>query len=265
MVTPIHLEFPRPIRAIHQIELTSRCNLRCSYCTHKDLGRLKADMTRATFHRAMRHVDYHVNTKLDQNELNLCGIGESTLHPDLAYFVAEARDTVGPGVFLNFTTNGLEFTRKLAEQLVPFMSSHNGFRPGVFVSAHVPLKAKPAIDIAAELGLLAGVSFDPTVAAIDWAGQIPNWKVTANSNRDCMWLREGKAIVFSDGSVSTCCMDSAKDGVIGTVWDEPGSLKSKPYDLCASCDQQIAVVGYDQYKEGGGKRLPVAKKLARKE
>jgi DNA-directed RNA polymerase subunit RPC12/RpoP len=262
MVTPISLNFPRPIVALHQIEVTSRCNLRCQYCTHKTLGREKMDMTRETFARALLHVDYHVNLKLDQDELNLCGIGESTLHENLVEFVEMARRVVGKHTFLNFTTNGLEFTEELAKALVPFMSASTGHRPGVFVSFHRPEKAGPAYNIAKRYGLLANVSVDPMLSAINWAGQV-DWEVTASPDRECMWLRQGKAIVFSDGSVSTCCMDSAHDGVIGTVWDEPGSLRSKPYDLCASCDQQIGAIGYDQYREGGGKRLPVAKKLVK--
>jgi hypothetical protein len=257
MVQTLYLEFPRPITSIHQIELTSRCNLRCVYCTHKDLGRAKQDMSWETFERALVHVHYHVNQRLEQDELNLCGIGESTLHPDLIKAVARAREVVGKQTFLNFTTNGIDFTEELADALVPYMSSHNGFRPGVFVSLHRPERAKYAVDRARKRGLLASVSNDPALSSIDWAGQV-DFEVTAHPDRPCMWLREGKAIVFSDGSVSTCCMDSAHDGVIGHINDEPGTLRSKPYRLCASCDQQIGVKGYQQYAVGGGKKLPKA-------
>lgn len=62
---------------------------------------------------------------------------------------------------------------------------------------------------------------------------------------------------MSDGDVATCCMPATKSGIIGTVWNEPGTLKSNPYDLCASCDQKIGVKGYVQYPSGA-RRLPLA-------
>lgn len=41
------------LTAIHQIEITSRCNLRCRYCVHPHMGRVKEDMEPATFAKAL--------------------------------------------------------------------------------------------------------------------------------------------------------------------------------------------------------------------
>jgi len=32
-----------PFQQIHQIEITSRCNLRCKYCVHPHMERAKVD------------------------------------------------------------------------------------------------------------------------------------------------------------------------------------------------------------------------------
>lgn len=250
MIPEIELTLPRPIVSIHQIETSSRCSLSCAYCVWPKLGRTKQDMTRETFERALVHVDYCVNQLLEQTELNLAGIGESTLHPEFPDFVRMAREVVGKDCFLTFASNGTHFTEEIAKAIAPYMSVHHGFKPGVFISLHRPEKAKFAVDIARKYGLLAGVSQDPAMATINWAGQVP-YEVTAPPNRPCMWLRDGKAIVLSDGSVSTCCMDSAHLGVIGHVNDPVGSLKSQPYSLCANCDQIIAIKGHQQ-----GRKLP---------
>ena len=76
-----------PIRAIHQIEMTSRCNLRCRYCAHPTMARVKADMDDATFAKALLWA-----RQLPSHELNLAGIGESTMHPE--FVRTEAQGTL---------------------------------------------------------------------------------------------------------------------------------------------------------------------------
>lgn len=202
-----------------------------------------------TFRAALWHVKYHVD-RLEQDELNLAGVGEPTLHPLLPDFVQIARETVGKGVFLNITTNGIDLDEDLVLKLKPYLSAQHGHQPGVFVSLHRPERAKRAVDLCRKHSMLAGVSNDPALASIDWAGQIPDFEVTAPNDRPCPWLRLGRAFVFSNGQVGTCCMPAELDGVIGHVNDKPGTLFSKPYRLCASCDQVVGIKGYQQYPTG---------------
>jgi hypothetical protein len=252
VVPEITLKLPRPVTKLHQCEISSICNLRCVYCISKDLKRPKDHMTRDMFEQVLVHVDYYVNKQLSQDEFNICGVGESTLHPDLVWFVKRAREVMG-NEYLNFTTNGILFTEELAKQLAPYMSSKHGFRPGIFVSLHRPEKAKKAIDIAAKYGLLAGVSNDPALASTNWAGLIKDWAVTANPNRDCPWIREGKVMAFPNGDVTTCTNDIGYEAVVGNVRDPVGTWHVQPWSRCSDCDQQVAVKGYQQYPN----RLPV--------
>lgn len=268
-VPTISLKLPRPVTSYHQFEITSRCNLRCKYCPSSTImdgkpGRPAMDMTMETFLRALEHVKYHVGRK-EQSELNLAGIGEPTLHPNLLEFLRLAR-LAAPGVFLNFTTNGLLFTEELAKE----MNSLNAY---CFVSLHAPSNALPelpkekllqltakdsgstpffekagrAVEIARQYGVLLGTSQDPINASISWAGQV-EWAVTAAPGRECPWIRKGRVMVRADGWVTKCCYDAGNspDSIVGHVNDPVGSLVTQPYSLCKGCEQEIAVEGHQQ-------------------
>jgi hypothetical protein len=216
------------IAQLHQVELTSRCNLRCQYCVHSKMKRAKQDMPREVFERVLEIVAgfYKAGT---QHELNLCGIGESTMHGEFEELVGMAREAL-PYIDLTMATNGVGMTDDIARSL-----QANLVR--VWVSLHRPELAGPAIELLKKHGVLAGISADPSIAAVDWAGQV-DWHVSAPPVR-CMWLERGSAIVWSDGRVGTCCLDGqGEDGVIGTVWDDPDTWHSKPYSLCKTCHME---------------------------
>ena len=217
--------YPRPITTLHQIEMTSICNLRCGYCTWPTMPRPKMHMTRETYMKAIGWVRHFVR-KGTQGELNLAGIGESTLHPNFVEFVGIAREAVGPDIPIVLATNGLAMTDAMARALVPYNTR-------IWVSLHRPEKAGPAIEILKRHGLLNGVSADPSIASIDWAGQV-EYHVSAPPSV-CDWLKTGWAMVMADGRIATCCLDATGAGVVGTVDDDPDSIRIQPYDLCRGC------------------------------
>src|SRR4030066_1012334 len=112
--------YPRPVRDIHQIELTTRCNLKCKCCPHyPELPRPKEDMTWETFEASLELVDFYVRQGT-QTELSLTGIGESLLHPRFVEMVAACRTAIGPLRQLTITTNGLLLDDAMCAALVPF-------------------------------------------------------------------------------------------------------------------------------------------------
>lgn len=82
-----------------KIELTARCNFRCSYCARGMRLRDQKDMDRALFERLLPEF-----RAAGVEEIGLFYLGESFLLPWLAEAVADARAVGFPYVFL--TTNG---------------------------------------------------------------------------------------------------------------------------------------------------------------
>lgn len=221
-----------PIRAIHQIEMTSRCNLRCKYCPSPHLARPKVDMTEAIFMRSLMWARYFSQLN-GYMELNLAGIGESTLHPNFADWVLRAREAMGPRVNLVLATNGLLMNDELAQAIAPA-------QPSVFVSLHRPERAGPAVEALRRAGIFAGHSNDPSIAATDWAGQV-NWHRSAGPHRQCPWVRSAKVMVMADGRVTRCSLDASGIGVICHIDEDLSKHATSPYKLCVTCDQDVGV------------------------
>lgn len=217
------------VTGIHQIEITSRCNLRCKYCVWPHMPRAKQDMTEEVFHEALEWARYFVNLGTQGHELNLAGIGESTLHPEFCRWAKLARDAVGDKVQLILATNGVNVTEEHAKAM-------RDVNMRVWVSLHRPEKAKLTVDLLSKYGVLMAPSCDPATAAVDWAGQV-KWEVTApKTSEQCMWLRLRQVMVASDGRILTCCFDGqGTDGVLGTVFEDVASMEVKPYSLCQTC------------------------------
>lgn len=220
------------LREIHQIEITSRCNLRCVYCPHKKMPRPKVDMSMSDFLVALGWAK-HFQEKGTQGEVNLAGIGESTMHPQFVEFLFRAREELGPKQVLLFATNGLLMTEELARAIAPA-------NPRVYVSMHRPEKAGPAVHILRRHGLLQGISNDPALAGSNWAGQV-EWDVTVPKGRPCGWVKGGKAFVMADGRISRCAYDSTGIGVYATLADDLTKFETSPYALCKGCDQDVGV------------------------
>jgi hypothetical protein len=137
-------------------------------------------------------------------------------------------------VDLILATNGLLMTPELAKAIAPS-------RIRVWVSLHRPEKAGPAVEALKAAGILAGVSGDPSIAAVDWAGQV-KWHVsTPQKGTECPWIKAGRVFVLSDGRVTRCCFDASADDVICTVDDDLTQFQTSPYKLCASCHHDVGI------------------------
>ena len=230
------------LRSLHQIELTSHCNLRCVYCPSPKLERPKLHMEEPVFRRTLEWVRHFVEAGT-QGELNLAGIGESTLHPRLVEFVRLAREALGWERRLCFASNGIAMTDELAQALKPY-------NPRVWVSLHRPEAAKRGIDALREAGLLESPSCDPAYAAVDWAGQV-DWKFSAETfGVPCPWKKHGWGFVLADGRFSSCCFDADGSGAVGHVDDPIGSVRGSAYKLCNGCHQDVGVEGFRDRVEG---------------
>lgn len=220
----------RAIQQIKQIEVTTRCNLRCKYCPHPKMQRPKEDMSWETFKKALTWVKYFLELGL-QKELSFTGIGESTMHPQFPDMLRAAR-ALDVNMPIVFSTNGLPtFTEEIAALCAEL-------NIGVMVSLHRPEVAGKAVELCKKYGILKFINAQFVDAAFNWAGQVPDWHVTAPA-LTCEYLRSGWGVVLQDGQITTCCLDAENKGVVGSVSDTPGSLKIKPFSLCASCHMKL--------------------------
>lgn len=221
---------------LHQIEVTSRCNLACRYCLHPILTRPKQDMAAETWQAAMRWLRHFVAAGT-QGELVLSGTGEPTLHPRLAEMALEARQIIGPNRRLLTTTNGLAVTPELVAALVPSQIR-------VYVTLHRPEKAEQAVWLLQQAGLFEQAVMDPVVGANSWAGQV-DWPDRVNRGGDarpvCPWLSRGWMFVASDGTIYTCCYANGTTPPRGHVRFPVSAVRPEPWDVCGACWQRPPV------------------------
>jgi hypothetical protein len=214
-----------PVREIHEIEFSSRCNLACRYCPHPTMSRAKADMQVNVFWRTLSHLQ-HLCDAGTQGEVSLTGIGEAILHPQFVPWMHEVRSVIGRHRRLVVATNGVALDRPTAEAMAKAGAL-------VYVSLHRPEKAGPAYELLKEVGCAVGTNSAFVDEAIDWAGQVP-WHTSAGLH-GCAYLMKGWCAVRQDGSVNTCCMDADSLEPVSHVNDEIGSLTTRATRVCDGC------------------------------
>jgi len=197
------------------------------------MARPKEDMDHETFVKCLTIAKQFVKQGT-QKELNLAGIGESTIHPRFVEYVHMAREAVGWGCHLVLSTNAVKMPDDMIEAIEPSGIS-------VYVSPHRPEKAAQPIKKLREMGLLRGLSEGAWTASVEWAGQV-DWPGTAGTTgSECPWLKVGRVTAFSNGLLSTCCFDSDNSGVVGTIDDllAGKELHVEPYKLCGPCHHVV--------------------------
>lgn len=218
------------MNSIKQIEITTKCNLRCRYCPHPKMDRTKEHMTLSVFEKTLEWVKYFTKQGT-QGEVSLTGIGEPLMHPELITFIRKLRE-VHFGLIV-FSTNGILMTEEIAAQLAKFNVL-------VYVSTHRPEVAAPAINICRRHGILAGHNTSFATSSLNWAGQV-DWEVSAPTI-ECDFLKQGWGVVLADGRISTCCIDALGVGIIGNVHEDPEYLEMRPFELCEKCHMTIPEV-----------------------
>lgn len=232
--------------SLHQIEVTSTCNLRCAYCLWPTMTRPKVHISEAHWQAALTWVRHFVRHGT-QGELLLFGTGEPFLHPDFPRFAMEAREVIGPGRRLVTTSNGLAVTPELVDALRP-----SGIR--VYVSLHRPEKAEKAARLLWHAGLLEDTVVDAVMSPNSWGGQV-QWydRVTdreAGATVDgpkaapydkrpvCPWTGAGWLFVAADGTFRNCCYANGDTPVMAMVTDAPTGLDVQPWSACGACWQR---------------------------
>ncbi len=90
------------------IEITSRCNLTCHHCARARRRRSGKDMDLGVF-------EYLLDLMPNTYKVMMVGLGEPTLHPRVASFVAEA---TARGHHIGMVTNAMALDKALSKRLV---------------------------------------------------------------------------------------------------------------------------------------------------
>jgi hypothetical protein len=222
------------ITRVHQIEISSRCNLACGYCPHPGLRREKEDMEWQTFIAA---IDWA--RELGGSELSFTGMGEALLHPEVDLMLEYAREQL-PGVWFLMATNGLALVGKKVEgwRTQELMNTLHTCDVTVFVSMHRPEVAGRAIEMLRKVGVKVGTNESFVTSGFDWAGQV-EWHGLPAPKSVCQYIAQGWATILQDGTIVNCCMDAHGLHPIGHVFDEVKPTRIDPIPLCAGCHLEV--------------------------
>jgi len=170
-----------------------------------------------------------------QREVNLFGIGESTLHPELVAMVKYAREKIPFRIPLHMNTNGILMTKELAIGIKEAGINH------VDITGHDHYHTAKTIRIFREVGIVGELTYDFVTRPHDWAGQIDWFKVdkTFYDPGVCPWLGNGQVMVMSDGNITKCCIDAFGQGIMGTIFDDITTFEMLPFELCKKCHHTI--------------------------
>jgi len=222
------------ITTINTIELSSKCDNSCVYCCapvqHK--YRKTGFMDWATFGAAIDWVNHYAK-KGTQQELNLMGVGESTLHPELIEMVRYAKTHLPFKQVLHISTNGNTLTPDMAQALKTAGITR------MHVSGHKPRSIARALRILADANIPTNYSVDFMTRPNNWAGQV-DWFESRDSY-PCPWLHNGQVAIFSNGNIVRCCIDAFEKGVLGTIDDDLTKIDVVPFELCETCHQTVPV------------------------
>jgi len=224
------------INTITNIELSSRCNGNCQYCParlqHK--YRKTGFMTWDIFEKTVEWVKVLCENGT-QREVNLFGVGESTLHPDLVPMIKYAKEKIPFRIPLHMNTNGILITKELAIRIRDAGINH------IDITGHDHYHTAKTIRIFREVGIVGELTYDFVTRPHDWAGQVDWFEIdkTVYDPGVCPWLGYGQVMVMSDGNITNCCIDAFGQGIFGHVNEDITKLEVLPFELCKKCHHTI--------------------------
>jgi hypothetical protein len=223
------------LQTINSIELSSICNLACKYCVNRlmvsELTFKAGIMSDEVFNLSLSLLGKLVKAGT-QREVNLNGIGESLLDPQLIERVIMTKKVM-KDLPVMFCTNGILMDKELARAL-----KDTGI-DRVDVSAHDAYHARKCADILTAVGMNGVISDGAIKSSHNWADQLePEHRVHMNYTIPCHPIIGGHGYINSEGGLSPCCYDYRNLGEFGTVFDENiMDIEIKSFSLCKDCHQ----------------------------
>ena len=237
-----------------EVEITTRCQLRCAWCPRTVYERPEKEMSADAFARIVESLAVY-----DDVCLTFGGFGEPTLHPRLVEMIRIARSA---GVFgIALETNGLAIDRELAEALVAAdvdvvafsLDAHDAERykrlKGADAWAEAVRGVETLLAVRDSVGADAPLIVPRMVKAMDndadWVPFFDHWfqradsplvrsfndfagqvedrtpiHMTLGQRVPCVKLFRGM-MILADGAVPVCGQDFRGRRLVGNAFDEP--------------------------------------------
>lgn len=219
---------------LYQVEITSYCNMHCTYCPQPKMQRPKGHMSEATLGRCIEVFKVRPN----YNRLVIHHFGEPLMHPHLRDRLMQIAEA---GLDVEMSTNGL-----LLEDCLPVLQSIPA-KVVVTLSVHqwsnlhvsVYLKNLRMWQQRVE-GSNVEVRKVYNVDEVRKESHFHNWtkgKDLGVNRPDCFFLRDNWGVVYWNGDIVNCCADcEAEGGVIGNILD-PAVLgvTTREWAGCSTC------------------------------
>ncbi|MEA2014696.1 MAG: radical SAM protein [Thermodesulfobacteriota bacterium] len=224
------------INTINSIEISSICNGNCQYCPARVQHKYRETglMSWSVFEKTIAWIKVLCENGT-QREVNLFGVGESTLHPELVAMVKYAREKIPFRIPLHLNTNGILMTKELAIGIRDAGVNH------IDITGHDHYHTAKTIRIFREVGIAGELTYDFVVRPHNWAGQVDWFEIdkTVYDPGPCPWLAYGQVMVMSNGDITPCCIDAFGSGVFGHVNNDITKLEILPFELCQKCHHTI--------------------------
>lgn len=213
------------------LEISSLCNLACAYCPASQVSdhRPATLMDDSVFHAAMGWLEIFVRNKTQQ-EINLFGVGEPTLHPRLAEYAAQVR-RIHPQGHIQVNTNGIVLAQDpgLAADLKAAGVTE------IHITDHDAATTLAALGSCSLAGITGVINRDFVTGPNNWAGQV-DWVPQVQYRLLCRWLIRGEIFVLADGGVANCCIDAFGQSVrFNVIEHTPDQVDLVPFSLCEGC------------------------------
>jgi sulfatase maturation enzyme AslB (radical SAM superfamily) len=219
---------------IYTLEITSYCNMYCSYCPQPKMQRPKGHMSSETLEKCISIFKVRPNN----NRLVIHHFGEPLMHPKLEERLLQIAEA---DLDIEFSTNGL-----LLEDGLPMLLSIPA-KIVITLSVHQWSNLHMNVYLKALKGWqdrVAGTNIEIrkvyNVNEVAKEAVFHNWtggKDLGANRPDCFFLKDNWGVVYWNGDIVNCCADSeGSGGIIGNVHDVAAlSVKSEEWHGCRTC------------------------------
>lgn len=229
-----------PFFNIYQVELSSYCNMRCSYCPHPSMERPKGYMTAEVLDRC---IELHIEK--GRRRMVLHHFGEPLLHPA---FEDRLQRIASAGLAIQLSSNAL-----LLEKMWPVILKIPA-RIRIMISVHQWV-AKGEEKYMHDIGTWKDRARGTNVEIMDaynfkeghfvfhaWGdGQKKEWDTSK-----CPFIEQNFGVILWNGDIASCCVDHEGYTVRGNIMDEgPIRYRTEPWKACATCDVGRIMIGED--------------------